>query len=76
MIQAGRLIWFERTARQRSKTATDKQSSTATTEASGPKAPPVRIAGPLNVPAMICDCGVIPETIMPKIEPSAKFQPA
>src|ERR1700756_1531295 len=63
-------------ARRSSRAATNRQMITATMEASGPKAPPVRIAGPLSVPTVKAFLGVNPETASPYRDPSEKFHPA
>lgn len=52
-----------------------RQTRTATTDASGPKSPPERMAGPWSSPRSTPPDIAWPETAVPKIDPSAKFQP-
>src|SRR3569833_1679360 len=46
----------------------------AGSDASRPKAPPVSNAGPVET-TLIQPCATVPDTALPKMPPSAKFQP-
>ena len=63
------------TVRHRKYIAAARQTSTATTEASGPNAPPVRMGGPLNEPRNTPEPMSLPESVIPNSEPSVKFHP-
>lgn len=64
------------TMRHRMNKAVEKHTTTVTIEPSSPNCPPVRIAGPLKVPAIKPLAAPNPDTPIPKTLLSEKFQAA
>lgn len=62
-------------ARQSRKAPTAKHNNIAMSDASGPNAPPVRMGGPVRLPRVRLGLIAPPETDIPQMVLSEKFQP-